>query len=349
MASIKPLLTIAIPTYNRSNFLDTALSYIFIQIKDKNYPLELIVSDNCSSDNTSVFVQKYIDKGLTIRYIKNVENKGPDFNIAQCFNLAQGKFVLILGDDDILIEGSISKIIHLLIAEPDIGILHITGKEYDKNNNLIGIPVNSNKYQLYNYQLDFLKKIHYNFTFISGNILNKSLIRTDLEVMRFNNTNLIQLGWTFHILLLSKKNIYLEDDLLGIGSVQNTGGYKLFEVFAINFNKIMNSFKFEGFNTKYINVINNNLIMSFFPGFIFSARNSDRNSFDGESLTSTLKDQYKNNFLYWIYIAPLITLPRGIAQYWLYFLNLLNRCVNRITRIGFNRKRYIVKTIDFFE
>lgn len=62
--SEQPLLTLCIPTFNRAPFLDILLSKIekqtgeFVNIRF----LELIVSDNCSNDNTSQIVHKYLNK-----------------------------------------------------------------------------------------------------------------------------------------------------------------------------------------------------------------------------------------------------------------------------------------------
>ena len=93
--SEQPLLTLCIPTFNRAPFLDILLSKIekqtgeFVNIRF----LELIVSDNCSNDNTSQIVHKYLNKGLAITYIRNDSNLGMDGNFVQCFKKATGKYI----------------------------------------------------------------------------------------------------------------------------------------------------------------------------------------------------------------------------------------------------------------
>ena len=101
MEQYETILSICIPTYKRANILEGALKAIdkAIQLIDKE-KIELVVSDNCSPDNTFQVVQEYIDKGLPIKYIRNTENIGADDNILQCFRLAKSKYVWVIGDDD---------------------------------------------------------------------------------------------------------------------------------------------------------------------------------------------------------------------------------------------------------
>ena len=67
------LVTIAIPTYNRAdNYLKQALSSALVQTYRN---IEIIVSDNCSTDNTESVVKNFKDS--RIRYFKQKKNIGP--------------------------------------------------------------------------------------------------------------------------------------------------------------------------------------------------------------------------------------------------------------------------------
>lgn len=59
MKNKQPLLSICIPTYNRSTYLEEALCNI---INDTSFSddIEIIISDNASTDNTQEIVSKYI-------------------------------------------------------------------------------------------------------------------------------------------------------------------------------------------------------------------------------------------------------------------------------------------------
>lgn len=105
------LLTIAIPTYNRVEFLNRSLNSILKQFEDE---VEILVSDNASTDETFAYMSKAIEDYPHINYVRNENNIGPDNNFLQCYNLAAGKFVLLLGDDDVLMDGALKEILSFL-------------------------------------------------------------------------------------------------------------------------------------------------------------------------------------------------------------------------------------------
>jgi len=67
-------LTIAIPTYNRADSLDRNLSILMPQVKRFRKSVEVIVSDNFSTDHTQEIPEKYINLGFDIKYIRNKSN-----------------------------------------------------------------------------------------------------------------------------------------------------------------------------------------------------------------------------------------------------------------------------------
>ena len=108
------LLSICIPTYNRSEKLDNCLNSILISIqntKERNF--EICISDNCSSDNTEKIVKKY--KNLfEINYHKNNDNLGFAFNAKKVVRMAKGKFTWLIGDDDLILPNTIKVLMEIL-------------------------------------------------------------------------------------------------------------------------------------------------------------------------------------------------------------------------------------------
>ncbi|MCS3801733.1 glycosyltransferase family 2 protein [Niastella sp. OAS944] len=261
---MEPLLTIAIPTYNRCTFLERSLYYLLGQINDAGGKVEIIISDNCSSDATTEVVNKYIQQGLVISYIKNETNIGVDKNIVQCYERAKGRFVWIMGDDDYLVPGSLPQIIEILTQNPTVGICYIRSKWMLNPDEYTPAPVSKLNWSEDTNNSAFLGKVHYWITFITGNIVNKAVV-TDLNInsSKFLDTNLVQLGWTIPALFHAEKNIIIDNELL-ICQGNNTGGYSLVKVFAHNFNRIMNDFVKQGYNKQLKTIVNTNLLDSFF-------------------------------------------------------------------------------------
>ena len=92
----QPLVSVIITTYNRVNKVGRCIDSILNQNYDN---FEIIVVDDCSTDNTkSFFENNYTDK---IKYTRHDYNKGVQFASNTGFNLAKGKYLAFVGDDDV--------------------------------------------------------------------------------------------------------------------------------------------------------------------------------------------------------------------------------------------------------
>ena len=86
------LLSICFPTYNRAKCIGEQLrrlSWVDHSVLDD---VEIIVSDNCSPDETKDVILSYKPK-LEFHYNRNEKNLGPDENYLYCFSHATGKYI----------------------------------------------------------------------------------------------------------------------------------------------------------------------------------------------------------------------------------------------------------------
>lgn len=88
-------ISICIPTFNRSDLLRKTLISV---MKQTIKPYEVIVSDNCSEDDTEKVVKSFKD----VIYYRNERNLGLAGNSNRCIKLAKGEFVSILHSDDLI-------------------------------------------------------------------------------------------------------------------------------------------------------------------------------------------------------------------------------------------------------
>lgn len=95
--NLLPLVSIIITSYNRAQWIEEAIKSALAQ----NYPnLEIVISDNCSTDNTEEIINNYLFDHR-IKYFKNVTNIGMVQNFKKAISLhASGKYFLILNSDD---------------------------------------------------------------------------------------------------------------------------------------------------------------------------------------------------------------------------------------------------------
>ena len=103
------LITIAIPTYNRKILLKRAIDSILSQKYDCE--IEVLVSDNASDDGTDKMM---INEYPNVSYFRNDSNIGADANFANCLKKANGKYTLLLGSDDVLVESTLNKLCEFL-------------------------------------------------------------------------------------------------------------------------------------------------------------------------------------------------------------------------------------------
>ena len=129
-----PLVTIGMPTCNRAgSYLRQSLE----SAVNQTYPnIEIVVSDNCSTDDTEAVVKKIKDS--RIRYFKQTENIGPYKNFNFCLQQANGKYFLILSDDDLIDPDFINVCLKAANYSTGIGIIRTGIRIIDSQGMVIG-------------------------------------------------------------------------------------------------------------------------------------------------------------------------------------------------------------------
>lgn len=297
---VQPLLTIAIPTYNRAQLLAACLEALLAQVSDENKPrIEFIVSDNCSPDNTTDVVNGYIGRGHPIAYHRNTENIGADRNITACFTKARGKYVWVFSDDDFLLPGYLQLIIELLDKQ-DWGTLFLNTQWYTGEYSGNPAPPTSLGLDTFSNPLEYIGRISYWATFITGNIVNKSLFTDTTYIQEFLDSTLVQVSWVLPAAFKGRPNCIINDKALACRA-DNTGGYKLLKVFGANFNDVMARLITMGLIDKRVKrIINHNLLSTFFPMFI----NRPGKSFEKENPFKIMIPVFWNYRSFWLKIFP---------------------------------------------
>lgn len=135
---MNPYFSFVIPTYNRHEYLKQAIQSILNQTY-KNY--EIIVTDNSSNDLSKHVCKSFNDK--RIRYFKNPKNIGFVKNLYKNVNKASGKYLFILGDDDLLLEKNLLSNIHKLTSKKKYGYIRIKFIYHKKFKELFSIYFNN--------------------------------------------------------------------------------------------------------------------------------------------------------------------------------------------------------------
>ena len=122
--SQNPLVTLAVFSYNQEKFIREAIEGALSQ----DYtPLEIILSDDASSDATFEIVEKYAKEyrgphSLKIR--RNYINLGTAMHVSIVGQEAAGAFVVVAAGDDISTSCRVSKIVETWKQYPDAAVIH---------------------------------------------------------------------------------------------------------------------------------------------------------------------------------------------------------------------------------
>jgi glycosyltransferase involved in cell wall biosynthesis len=96
---MNPLVSVLIPVYNREKIISESINCAVNQTYQN---IEIIIGDNCSTDNTWVILQEWAQKDARIKIFRNEKNVGPVLNWKECMDRATGEYVKILWSDDLI-------------------------------------------------------------------------------------------------------------------------------------------------------------------------------------------------------------------------------------------------------
>jgi len=169
-------LSVAIPTYNGAQYIREALGSIISQLDDIDEGVEIVISDNASTDQTPEIIREYQQKYSFIKYFRNTENLGPDSNFNLAIRRSTGEFVWLFSDNDKLKPGAIKKVLDVLKNYPELAAIFVNWSSYDDTGKCDSQPViRTQKDILFRTADDFLFNIRLNATFVSSDIVRRSL------------------------------------------------------------------------------------------------------------------------------------------------------------------------------
>jgi len=115
---MNPELSICIPTFNRGRILQRSLQSLVPQCL--NRPVEICISNNASTDRTAEVLARYPN----VRVTTQESNVGIDRNTLAAIRMARGKYVLPIGDDEVLMPNGIHTLLQALRLSPDMLVLN---------------------------------------------------------------------------------------------------------------------------------------------------------------------------------------------------------------------------------
>ncbi|MBT8462458.1 MAG: glycosyltransferase [Gemmatimonadetes bacterium] len=130
----RPQVSVGMPVYNGEHYLAAAIESVLAQTEED---LELIISDNGSTDHTEEICRAWSERDPRIRYIRNDVNRGAAWNFNQVFEASQGTYFKWAAYDDWLAPEWLEECVIALDSDPNVVLAYTRVIQVDENNDLI--------------------------------------------------------------------------------------------------------------------------------------------------------------------------------------------------------------------
>ena len=108
------LVSIITPTWNSARFICETIQSVQSQTY-QNW--EMIISDDCSTDNTREVIEPYLKEDSRIKYICNPKNSGAAITRNNALKVAQGKWIAFLDSDDLWLPEKLEKQVTFMVEK----------------------------------------------------------------------------------------------------------------------------------------------------------------------------------------------------------------------------------------
>ncbi len=302
-----PLLTLAIPTYNRAPLLDQTLEKI---VSDPHFSdeVEIVIADNCSTDHTPEIAKKYQTRFPNrILYHRNGSNL-MDENFVIAMSLGRGAYIKLMNDTAMVKEGALGYLLTLI-------------RKYQPTQTLFMVCANTlfnkNKVVACDGINGYLKALSYSCTWIGNLGVWRELFNRLPNKTYYVKEQLCQVDIAFKAILQSENTVIHFRKLFDVNKARK-GGYNLFKVFVKNYFDLLEQYISKGLKRGSI-VKEKFLIYSFFiyPRLVLTLFNSkDFAGFNSEKSFQIVYNYYKYNlyFYFSLLFIPFIPLLRKVYK-----------------------------------
>jgi glycosyltransferase involved in cell wall biosynthesis len=325
------ILSLAIPTFNRKDSLLRSLNNISNQTDSiKKNLFEIVISDNCSTDQTGEVVSLWMTENpeINLKYNKNNSNYGYDINCHKAIEMSSGKYVWLISDDDFLKDHSIKKVIEYLNLDTDYSFCYVN---YDLNvNNTISDSDCSIKTTKINDGNQMIVDTNLAFSFITSCIYNREVWKS------LNYDNYYDTAWyNFYAArdcIIQGKNLLIGEPLvtqfgLDLKKRRNEKknskirGYEFYIGAHLRFLSLAYNLKDYGYSSN-TNYYAQNLSWSYnLRQIIYYKITQDRyNSDEIRKVIYEMSIYFKNRSIFWLIHVPTLVMP-----------NTLIRCIYNLT------------------
>jgi len=310
---MKPKLSICIPTYNRSLYLAECLNSIFQSMVGYESYIEIIISDNASTDNTKQVLDAILIAYPWIQYYRHETNIGAERNFYHLLTLARGDYVWILGDDDKIEVGAIKKIMPHLQFQNSLIICNysVWGKSFSYQKR-------KKSYLNSDYIFDdpnrLLKCFNIQLGYISSIIVKTSLFK---QLSYTEYEKYVDYGHSFLYsvyVIASNKNYtvsYLSPPIICNRS-GNSNNYDWYKVMVAGTTHVFEALSKYGYSSQAISIAKKKILKDIvIPQFFYMKLDAN---YDIKFVYKFCKSYYASYWRFWLMGIPILFMPAFIVK-----------------------------------
>ena len=115
-----PTLSLCLATYNRAHYLERYLTHHVSALEAAGVDYELVISDNCSTDETPAILARHADANPRLRVARQATNVGMYPNVLSTLYRARGEIVVSIADDDLAVFPQLLIYVQRMLDDPSL-------------------------------------------------------------------------------------------------------------------------------------------------------------------------------------------------------------------------------------
>ena len=157
---MESLVSIITPVYNSQDYLEETILSVLNQTYSN---WELLLINDCSTDNSYEIIKKYLEKDKRIKYLKNDKNSGPAITRNRGIKEAKGEYIAFLDSDDLWYENKLERQINFM-----------------QTNNIV---ISHGDYEMIDENGKYLKSVNTKIELDYFNLLKENQIKTSFLIL----------------------------------------------------------------------------------------------------------------------------------------------------------------------
>lgn len=305
---MEPKLSICIPTYNRSGCLKECLESILLSAAGHEDQIEIIISDNASTDDTADIIRSFQIKYPWIRYHRNDKNIGGDPNIYLVATMSLGEYIWIFGDDDKITDRAVPSIINKIKAGYDLIICNYSmwAKDFSYIKKTNGLRLSYD--EVFDNPDALMKRIGYHMGYISIFIIKRDIYFKipASEYLYYMDYSFPQIYAVYSGVSGHCNAVYISSTLVCHRS-DNYGDVNWGKAYVVGMSKIFEDLSNKGYSKNAILSVKHTVLRNILiPGIVGFKLN---NWHLPNNINKLMFNHYKKNWLFWIAGLPVLYTP----------------------------------------